>query len=168
MSLFRRLGRATLTLGAVGVGGAGATLAGMGLWTRKCSFEPFGPETDPLFKHALLKLTNPYNKPYTYDSCTRTLNYSAVQPALLEDARQGGTKLIEAFAAGMWGGYGTFAVSPPSSFAPQVAIYQSPTPIWGPIDAREISFSWSGSFDWVCASRRFMHVAKRLNLFSGY
>ncbi|CAI4211991.1 unnamed protein product [Parascedosporium putredinis] len=36
----------------------------------------------------------------------KTLNYSAVQPALLEDARQGGTKLIEAFAAGMWGGYG--------------------------------------------------------------
>ncbi|PKS05086.1 hypothetical protein jhhlp_008453 [Lomentospora prolificans] len=78
----------------------------MALWTRNCTFVPFGPETDPLFKHQILKQINPYNKPVSSDSCVRTIPYSKIKPALLEDAQKGGAKLMEAFCAGMWGGYG--------------------------------------------------------------
>ena len=104
--MFRRLARGLLTLGAIGAGGATVSLTGMALWTRNCTFVPFGPETDPLFKHQILKQINPYNKPVSSDSCVRTIPYSKIKPALLEDAQKGGAKLMEAFCAGMWGGYG--------------------------------------------------------------
>lgn len=76
------------------------------LWTIKCRFEPFGPETSPLFQHPMLKVINPRNNPSSNDCCVRAVPFSQIKPELLEDARQGGTRLVEAFCAGMWGGYG--------------------------------------------------------------
>lgn len=90
---------------------AGASVVGsasLHLWTRKCYFEPFGPENDALFSHPMLKKTNPFNKPTSHDSCVRYIPYSDLNADLLQDAQRGGTKLIEAFSAGMWGGYGGF------------------------------------------------------------
>jgi hypothetical protein len=73
------------------------------LWTSRCRFEPFGPENSTLFQHPILKIINPRNKPYSHDCCVRAVPFAQVRPELLEDARRGGTHMIEAFCAGMWG-----------------------------------------------------------------
>ncbi|KAJ3505526.1 hypothetical protein NM208_g16184 [Fusarium decemcellulare] len=91
--------------------GAGITTiyCGFSLWTRHCHFEPFEPPNDKLFEHPILEKINPFHKPDSHDCCVRIVPFKQVQPALLQSARTGGTALIEAFARGMWGGYG-FAI----------------------------------------------------------
>jgi hypothetical protein len=54
----------------------------------------------------MLKQTNPWNKPVSADSCVREVPFTKLDPQLIEDAANGGTMLIERFAAGMWGGFG--------------------------------------------------------------
>ncbi|KAF4983166.1 hypothetical protein FDECE_17360 [Fusarium decemcellulare] len=97
-------------LGLVAKTGAGISITGAGgfyLRTRKCYFEPYGPElNEPLFTHPMLKQINPWNKPASFDSCVREVPFDSLDDGLVEDAKQGGTKLIERFAEGMWGGYG--------------------------------------------------------------
>lgn len=87
-----------------GVSATGA--AGFWFWTRKSQFEEFGPETDKLFRHPILKQINPYNNPDSHDMCVRRVPFSQLKPELLEDAQQGGSKLVEAYSRGMWGRYG--------------------------------------------------------------
>ncbi|KAK4148979.1 hypothetical protein C8A00DRAFT_19280 [Chaetomidium leptoderma] len=87
----------------------GPPIVGFGalyLWTSKCRFEPFGPENSTLFQHPTLKIINPRNNPSSHDCCVRAVPFAQVRPELLEDARRGGTRMVEAFSAGMWGGYG--------------------------------------------------------------
>ncbi|KAL6921222.1 hypothetical protein FSHL1_005193 [Fusarium sambucinum] len=89
---------------------AGISITGAGtfhLVTRNCYFEPFGPENGrSLFKHPLLKQINPWNKPGSSDSCITKVPFDKLDKALIEDAKNGGTKLVERFVAGMWGGFG--------------------------------------------------------------
>jgi hypothetical protein len=102
----RRLIRFTQVL----VGGPVVVFGGLALWTRKCAFEPFGPETDPLFKHAVLKQLNPRSLPSSHDSCVRKVPFGQLRPELLEDARRGGSALVQEFSRGMWGGYGIYSL----------------------------------------------------------
>lgn len=94
------------------------SLAGVALWGRKCHFEPFGPDNDTLFRHPFLRVINPRNNPTTHDCCARAVPFSELDPVLLEDARNGGGALLEAFCAGMWGGYGTLRI---------ISIHSAPT-----------------------------------------
>ncbi|KAG5760013.1 hypothetical protein H9Q72_011872 [Fusarium xylarioides] len=90
---------------AAGVSITGA--ASFHLATRKCYFEPFGPENGrSLYKHPLLKQINPWNKPGSADSCVREVPLDKLDKVLFEDAKNGGTTLVERFIAGMWGGFG--------------------------------------------------------------
>ncbi|PTB46033.1 hypothetical protein M441DRAFT_180943 [Trichoderma asperellum CBS 433.97] len=98
----RRLIRLTQAL----VGGPVVVFGGLALWTRKCAFEPFGPDSDPLFKHPILKQLNPRSLPSSHDSCVRKVPFGELRPVLLEDAKRGGSALVEEFSRGMWGGYG--------------------------------------------------------------
>ncbi|PTB66164.1 hypothetical protein BBK36DRAFT_1119379 [Trichoderma citrinoviride] len=98
--------RRLILLTQVLIGAPAATFAGLALWTRNCSFEPFGPETDPLFKHPILQEVNPRNNPSTHDCCLRRVPFERLRPELLEDAKRGGSALVEEFARGMWGGFG--------------------------------------------------------------
>lgn len=100
--------RRLILLAQVLVGAPAATFGGLALWTRKCSFEPFGPETDALFKHEIFKDINPRNNPNSHDSCVRKVHFERLRPELLEDARRGGSALVEEFSRGMWAGYGAF------------------------------------------------------------
>ncbi|KAJ4860628.1 hypothetical protein T069G_05616 [Trichoderma breve] len=95
-----------IRLAQVLVGGPAVTFGGLALWTRKCAFEPFGPGTDALFRHPILKDLNPRNNPSTHDSCVRKVPFEELRPELLEDARNGGSALVEEFSRGMWAGYG--------------------------------------------------------------
>ncbi|OBS28433.1 hypothetical protein FPOA_02371 [Fusarium poae] len=89
---------------------AGISITGAGtfhLVTRRCYFEALGPENGrSLFEHPLLTQINPWNKPGSSDSCVREVPFDKLDKALIEDAKNGGTKLIERFIAGMWGGFG--------------------------------------------------------------
>ncbi|KAL5353812.1 hypothetical protein ACLOAV_001854 [Pseudogymnoascus australis] len=87
----------------------GTPIVGFGslyLWTRGCTFEPFGPKTSLLFQHPVLKAINPRNNPSTHDCCVRAVPFSKIRSELLDDARRGGSRMTEAFSAGIWGGYG--------------------------------------------------------------
>ncbi|KAL2816931.1 hypothetical protein BJX63DRAFT_130850 [Aspergillus granulosus] len=88
---------------------AAATLAGAGgwrLWTGSCYFEPFGPENDPIFQSEYYRRHNPGDHPSLKDSCVRKLPLSQIPSELVDDALNGGSKLVERFCAGVWGGYG--------------------------------------------------------------
>ncbi|KAF2009457.1 hypothetical protein BU24DRAFT_379872 [Aaosphaeria arxii CBS 175.79] len=104
--LFRT--RPRLVFAATAVAGTSCTAAAaLYLRIRDCRFEPFGPETDRVFfAHSLFKQTNPFNKPMSADSCVREVPFERLDQELLEDARAGGTKLIERFSQGLWGGSG--------------------------------------------------------------
>ncbi|KAF6829550.1 hypothetical protein CMUS01_08120 [Colletotrichum musicola] len=97
-------------------GAAIAVPAGFHLWTRQCFFdESFSPATDRSFAHPLLKKANPKGNPDFHDCCVRTLRFDEVRPELLADALKGGSKLVEAYSAGVWGRY---------AFAPQLKIME--------------------------------------------
>lgn len=74
--------------------------------TLHCYFEPFGPENDPLFQSQYFKQYNPGNHPSLNDSCVRKVPLSQIPQELVDDALNGGSKLVERFCAGVWGGYG--------------------------------------------------------------
>lgn len=110
MSRISPLFRQRLILAAKVTAGVSITgAASFHLVTRKCYFEPFGPENGrSLYEHPLLKQINPWNKPGSADSCVREVPFDKLDKVLLEDAKNGGTKLVERFIAGMWGGFGKF------------------------------------------------------------
>ncbi|KAH0421305.1 hypothetical protein CcaCcLH18_13497 [Colletotrichum camelliae] len=83
-----------------------AVPTGFHLWTRQCSLdESFSPATDSLFQHPFLKKVNPDNNGGFHDCFVREVAFENVRPGLLEDALGGGSKLVERYAAGVWGRY---------------------------------------------------------------
>ncbi|KAL5363819.1 hypothetical protein BJX96DRAFT_156311, partial [Aspergillus floccosus] len=86
--------------------GSLASAGGWELWISNCYFEPFGPENDPLFRSQYFKHHNPSNHPSLNDSCVRKVPLSQIPTELVDDAINGGSKLVERFCAGVWGGYG--------------------------------------------------------------
>ncbi|EXJ93510.1 hypothetical protein A1O1_01902 [Capronia coronata CBS 617.96] len=86
-----------------------ASVGAFFVWTKHCQFTPdsqFTPATEPLFQSTWYKKFNPNRNPTTHDECVRRLPLHKIRPELLEDARNGGTKLVEAFSQGVWGGLG--------------------------------------------------------------
>ncbi|RAH64998.1 uncharacterized protein BO66DRAFT_432358 [Aspergillus aculeatinus CBS 121060] len=107
MSLLGRLTRSRPAAFAKFTAAASLTAVGAWqLWTSDCYFEPFGPENDHLFQSETFKKFNPGKHPSLNDSCVRKVPLSQIQPELVNDAIGGGSKLLERFCAGMWGGYG--------------------------------------------------------------
>ncbi|KAK6832072.1 hypothetical protein RU639_002900 [Aspergillus parasiticus] len=76
------------------------------IWSRHCYFEPFGPDNDALFQSKYFQRFNPNKHPSLDDSCVREVPLSKMKPELVEDALNGGSKLLERFCGGVWGGYG--------------------------------------------------------------
>ncbi|KAL2403915.1 hypothetical protein ABEF95_004261 [Exophiala dermatitidis] len=86
-----------------------ASIGGFFVWTKHCQFTPddqFNPATEPLFRSQWFQKFNPGSNPTTHDECVRRLPLHKIRPELLEDARNGGSKLVEAFSQGVWGGFG--------------------------------------------------------------
>ncbi|KAL4966086.1 uncharacterized protein BDV14DRAFT_171593 [Aspergillus stella-maris] len=78
-----------------------ASVAGFFAYTRNDRFVPMTP-TDPIFGHSLFAKFNPSKNPTTHDLCIRRVPLSEINPSLLE--KKG--KLVEAFCAGVWSGWG--------------------------------------------------------------
>lgn len=112
MSRVRKLGRG---LGLAAKVGAGISIPAAGIFylqTRNCHFETFNAKTDDyFFTHQLFSHTNPWKKPYSADSCVREVPFESLDQTLLDDAANGGTKLIERFTQGLWGGMGNSNVT---------------------------------------------------------
>ncbi|KAF9871326.1 hypothetical protein CkaCkLH20_11247 [Colletotrichum karsti] len=103
-SLFTRA--RLMTFSKLVAGTAIAVPTGFHLWTRQCAFdESFSPATDPVFQHPFLKKANPKNNPDFHDCYLRTVPFDKIRPDLLEDALNGGSKLVETYSAGLWGRY---------------------------------------------------------------
>ncbi|CZT50108.1 uncharacterized protein RSE6_11039 [Rhynchosporium secalis] len=82
-------------LSSVVAGGA------FGAWTIRSKFVPFNAN-DPILSTTAYKTNNPNRNPATQDLCVRKVPLSKIKPQLLE--KDG--KLVEAFCAGVWSGYG--------------------------------------------------------------
>ncbi|ODM15548.1 hypothetical protein SI65_09151 [Aspergillus cristatus] len=90
--------RGTLKLTTIGT----AATLGTFFWaTRDSTFVPL-PVTDHIFQSKLFSKFNPSKNPTTHDLCIRKVPLSEINPALLE--KKG--KLVEAFCAGVWSGWG--------------------------------------------------------------
>ena len=85
-----------------------ATLAAFFVWTKHCKFVDLSPATDPLFQSAFYKKYNPNPNPTIYDLCIRKIPIFKLKQELVEDAEKGGTKMVEAFCAGVWSGFGNY------------------------------------------------------------
>lgn len=93
---------------------AGASTFGLGgwyAWLRHCYFEPFTPQSDPLFRSPYLAIYNPNQNYMVTDSCVREVPITKLKPELVQDALNGGTRLVETFCGGMWGGYGMWLIN---------------------------------------------------------
>lgn len=94
--------RGTLKLTSIGT----AATLGTFFWaTRDSTFVPL-PVTDHIFQSKLFSKFNPSKNPTTHDLCIRKVPLSEINPALLE--KKG--KLVEAFCAGVWSGWGMLLV----------------------------------------------------------
>ncbi|KKK15768.1 hypothetical protein ARAM_004292 [Aspergillus rambellii] len=90
--------RGTLKLTTYG----GLASLGAFFWaTRKDNFVPVFP-TDPIFQSTFYRKFNPEENPVLHDLCIRRVPLSEINPSLLE--KKG--KLLEAFCAGVWSGWG--------------------------------------------------------------
>ncbi|KAH7116322.1 hypothetical protein EDB81DRAFT_916693 [Dactylonectria macrodidyma] len=86
-----------------------AGVVGMGsfqVWSRNCVIESKPEGMDTLLQSPLYHRLNPVANPAIYDRCTRYVDISQIKPELLDDARSGGPKLVNAFSGGVWGALG--------------------------------------------------------------
>ncbi|EME49282.1 hypothetical protein DOTSEDRAFT_40523 [Dothistroma septosporum NZE10] len=86
---------------AVASWSAFGSTAGYYLWTRKNKIVDVSP-TDYIFNSTIYARLNPSDAPVTQDLCLRRVPLKKIRPELLE--KEG--KLVEAFCAGIWGGWG--------------------------------------------------------------
>jgi len=82
------------------IGGA-ATTGALVFMSRNSKFVPLST-SDAIFSSAAYLRNNPNKNPATQDLCIRKVPLSSIKPELLE--KEG--KLVEAFCAGVWGGWG--------------------------------------------------------------
>lgn len=88
-------------------GGALALLATFAVWTRHCRMDDLPSDDELLRCRSYLKLNpTPVAWSEMRDVCTRRYPMHQLKPELVEDARRGGTALIESFSQGVWGGFG--------------------------------------------------------------
>jgi hypothetical protein len=87
-----------------------ASVAAFFVWTKHCHLSDLGggSATDPIFESGFYKAYNPRANPTAHDLCTRKISLFQLKPELVEDAQRSGTKMVEAFCAGIWGGFGKF------------------------------------------------------------
>ncbi|KAF7555236.1 hypothetical protein G7Z17_g2335 [Cylindrodendrum hubeiense] len=82
------------------------TLGTFSIWARNCHIENRPQGMESIMQSPLYHKLNPESNPAIYDRCIRYVDFSLISPELLEDARCGGPKLVNAFSGGLWGSSG--------------------------------------------------------------
>lgn len=80
---------------------------GFFVYTKHCHFEPMDPSKDATFNSRSYRQLNPSGNPTFHDVCVRRIPITKLDPDLAKDVERGGSKLVERFAQGVWGGFGT-------------------------------------------------------------
>lgn len=83
-----------------------ASIASFIVWTKHVHWEDISSATDPLFHSEIHKKYNPSLNQLMHDVCVRKIPAFKLKPELIQDAQDGGTKLVEEYCAGIWGGFG--------------------------------------------------------------
>jgi len=86
------------------------TVGAFFVWAKHCKFVDLDPFKDESFHSLFYRKFNPETNPTTHDLCVRQIPLWKVKPELVQDAHNGGSKLVEAFCAGVWGGFGEFGL----------------------------------------------------------
>jgi hypothetical protein len=92
------------TIQTLALAGAGST-AFWQLQTHKSEFIPLSAN-DSMFYSPTYLQTNPNKNPTTHDLCARKVPLQKIKPQLLKQSGEG--KLVQAFCAGVWSGWGEF------------------------------------------------------------
>lgn len=82
------------------------TLSSLGafhVWTKHCDVRPLDPNVEPLYKSSFFRKYNPDNNPTQHDVIIRRIPLHQLKPELLDDAQNGGSKLVEHFTGGIFG-----------------------------------------------------------------
>lgn len=82
------------------------SVAAFQVWTKHSHFEPIDLSTDSTINSSLYNHYNPNHNPALRDVCVRRIALIKIDPDLVKDADQGGSKLVDRFAQGVWGGFG--------------------------------------------------------------
>ncbi|ETN36349.1 uncharacterized protein HMPREF1541_08626 [Cyphellophora europaea CBS 101466] len=81
------------------------SIGGFFVWTKHCEATPLDPSTEPLYKSPFYYKYNPYNNFTNADVITRRIPLHQLRPDLLEDAQNGGSRLVEQFCGAIWSGF---------------------------------------------------------------
>lgn len=81
------------------------SIGGFFVWTKHCEATPLDPSVEPLYKSPFYYKYNPYNNFTNADVISRRIPLHQLRPDLLEDAREGGSKLVEHFSGAIWSGW---------------------------------------------------------------
>jgi hypothetical protein len=73
------------------------------VWTKHVDVQELDPRREQLFRSPFYKQYNPNANPSMNDVVIRRWPLWQIRPDLLDDARDGGGKLVEAFAGGCFG-----------------------------------------------------------------
>jgi hypothetical protein len=82
------------------------------VWTKHCDVQELDPRREQLFRSPFYKQYNPNANPSMNDVVIRRYPLWHIRPDLLDDARDGGGKLVEAFTGGCFGGFRKFIPFP--------------------------------------------------------
>lgn len=83
-----------------------SSIAAFFVWTKHIQVGDLNPATDPVFATKWYKKLNANANPTLHDEVVRRLPLWSLRPELVEDAKNGGSKLVEAFSQGVWGTFG--------------------------------------------------------------
>lgn len=83
-----------------------SSIAAFFVWTKHIQVSDLNPATDPVFATKWYKKLNANANPTLHDEVVRRLPLWSLRPELVEDAKNGGSKLVEAFSQGVWGTFG--------------------------------------------------------------
>lgn len=76
------------------------------VWTKHSEFEPVDASTDSTINSSIYKKLNPNGNPILKDVCVRKIALIKIDPDLIKDCNAGGSKLVDRFTQGVWGGFG--------------------------------------------------------------
>ena len=93
------------TIQTLALAGAGSS-AFWQLQTWNSKFIPFSDTDDTIFYSPAYLRTNPNKNPTTHDLCVRRVPLEKIKPQLLKQTGEG--RLVQAFCAGVWSGWGEF------------------------------------------------------------
>ena len=81
-------------------------IGGFQVYTKHIHWEDLQPSQDQLARTNYYRQFNPSLNPVLRDVAVRKLPMHKVDPELIQDAKAGGTKLVERYCAGVYGGFG--------------------------------------------------------------